>query len=55
MKTDECAACMMYQYGPRNAMLLEACASVGISQGKTTEEMLAAFLREYHRRGHKER
>lgn len=54
MKIDECPECLMYLYDRRNVMLVEACASVGISRGKSTEEMLTSYLGWYHNHGHKE-
>lgn len=45
---------MNHYYDPKNAMLIESCASVGISRGKSTQEMIVIYLSGYHNRGHKE-
>lgn len=46
----DCPACM--EYYDDHPSLVGACASVGISHGWSTSETLAAFLVQYHRRGH---
>jgi hypothetical protein len=45
----ECAPCLQESMTP---FLAEACASVGIEHGKTTEEMLVAYLAQFHENGH---
>lgn len=49
----DCGPCMAYYYAPENTHLPEACASVGIEHGKSTDQMLFEFLGAYHFRGHK--
>jgi hypothetical protein len=46
----DCLACM--EYYDNHPSLVGACASVGISRGWSTPDALAAFLAQYHRRGH---
>lgn len=53
VKIKDCPQCMMFYFDQRNAMLIEACASVGISLGRSTNEMLVAYLSRYHRNKHK--
>lgn len=48
----KCGKCLEYYFS--NPYLVEACASVGIEKGKTTEEMLVEYLAQYHNDRHKE-
>lgn len=49
-----CVKCSTYYYSDGNAHLIEACSSVAMSQGKKPGEVLQAFLKAYHKKGHKE-
>lgn len=49
---NECADCMMHI--GRQPFLVEACASVGIEHGKSTEAMLWDYLVNFHERKHQE-
>lgn len=52
MRIKDCPECLEYLYG--HPHLIEACASVGISRGRSTSDMLVAHISGYHRRGHRE-
>lgn len=54
MKIKDCVKCMDYLHGSMSFAMMEACASVGISNGKTTEEMIIIWISAYHNKGHKE-
>lgn len=47
-----CTKCMIYYQA--QPMLIAACASVGISRGKSTRQMMLGFLASYHQRGHRD-
>lgn len=49
----ECAKCLEYLYDDRNQHLLGACASVGISYGLSTGQVLRNYIDQYHRNKHK--
>lgn len=51
----ECARCLMHFYDWRNSILMEACASVGISRNRSTEQVLNSYMAAYHRGGHQNR
>lgn len=53
MQLDECDKCMAY-LETQDIMLLEACASVAISRGKTTIDMLSIYMSAYHWNNHEE-
>jgi hypothetical protein len=48
---NECGDCMEHRFATPG--LAEACASVGIEHGKTTDQMLYEYLSGYHHRSHK--
>lgn len=48
----ECPDCMTYL--GQHPMLIEACASVGIEHGRSTQAMLRSYMLAFHRRGHQE-
>lgn len=54
MKIKDCVKCVEYLHGGMSFAMMEACASVAISNGKTTEEMIVAWVSAYHRNKHKE-
>lgn len=47
----DCPACRAFLF--ETPGLTEACASVGIEHGKSTQRMLLEYLAAYHRRGHR--
>jgi hypothetical protein len=49
---NECPECLMHI--GRQPFLAEACASVGIERGKSTEAMLRDYLVQFHERKHEE-
>lgn len=51
MITFECEKCQMFFLN--RPFIVEACASVGMSNGKSTAEMLKIFMSAYHRKGHR--
>lgn len=50
-RLSSCPACMEHYFS--QPLLVEACASVGISRGMSTQAMLAHYLRVFHRNGHR--
>jgi hypothetical protein len=50
-KPQECDLCLIHFADLPG--LVEACASVGISRGKSTGTMLKNFMWDYHIKGHK--
>jgi len=54
MKLSECGECMEYLLADY-AMIREACASVGISRGKSTNDMVIVYMSGYHNSGHSRR
>lgn len=49
---NECGECMAHRLSTPG--LAEACASVGIEHGRSTDAMLWDYLALFHERGHKE-
>lgn len=47
----QCELC--WKYHLTHPELEFACASVGVSRGLSTQEVLAAYLHDFHRKGHK--
>jgi hypothetical protein len=52
MRIKDCPECLEYYYSQPH--LVHACASVGISHNKTTEEMLVMVISGYHHSDHRE-
>lgn len=52
MKIADCPECVKHYM--RQPFLMEAFASVGISQNKSTKQMAVEYFSGYHNRGHKE-
>lgn len=50
MRIKDCPECLKHLYG--TDFLIEACASVGISRGLSTSEMLVRYLSTFHEQGH---
>lgn len=53
MKIKDCSECVTF-FLDNYDNLMEACASVGISRNKGTNEMLIIYLSSYHSGGHRE-
>lgn len=55
MKIGDCPQCVEYLQDPwRHSTLLESCASVALSNGKTTQQMIIAFMNVFHHDGHRD-
>lgn len=52
IKIADCPECVKHYM--RQPFLMEAFASVGISQGKSTKQMASEYFTAFHKRGHKE-
>lgn len=52
MRIKDCPECVEFLYSA--PYLVEACASVGMSQGKTTSQMINEYMSHYHFTGHPE-
>ena len=52
VKIKDCPECVEHAYNA--PFLVEACASVGMSQGKTTNQMIGEYMSHYHFNGHPE-
>ena len=53
----DCGDCLAYIFkdGTQGYILLwEACASVGIERGKSTDQTFAEYVQAYHERGHRD-
>lgn len=45
--------CLKHAFDGSNQLLWEACASVGISQNRSTEQVLRDYINQYHYSGYK--
>ena len=52
VRIKDCPECVEWIYD--KPMLVEACASVGLSNGRSTGDMFVEFVSRYHNRGHRE-
>lgn len=53
MKIRDCPKCVNYLMDDYDA-IMEACASVGMSRGKSANDMAVFLLSVYHDRGHQD-
>ena len=50
----DCGECALWLYGQHAAMLIEACASVGMETGASAGEILMALVTAFHDGDHEE-